>query len=167
MAQSCKRMPIGVHSSSSQLIKHKGLLAPPDTGLQPALHPFCAVCGERNPHGLGLKFVHLGDDSVEAEFSLDDTTQGYIGMPHGGVIASILDGAMTNWLLMHGVAAVTIELNIQYRHVMSLHKMACVQAQLKETTSEVYLLKSRIRQDEQIKARAQGKFVCQPGLAKP
>jgi len=159
-------MPIGVHSSGSQLMKNKGLLVPPDTGLQPALHPFCAVCGERNPHGLGLEFVHLSDDSVEAEFSLDDTTQGYTGMPHGGVIASVLDGAMTNWLFMHGIAAVTIELNVQYRHVMVLNRLACVEAKLKETTSEVYVLKTQIRQDEQIKARALGKFVCQPGLVK-
>jgi uncharacterized protein (TIGR00369 family) len=145
-------------------LKKEGILTRPDTDLQSTLHPLCVVCSERNPHGLGLKFTRLGDDSVKAEFLLDDSTQGYTGMPHGGVIASVLDGAMTNWLLMHGIAAVTIELNVQYRHIVALNRIACVQAQLKETTSAVYVLKAQIRQDEQIKARAMGKFVCQPDL---
>ena len=147
-------------------MKKEGLLTPPDTDLQAMLHPFCAVCSERNPHGLGLKFSHLSDDSVRAEFLLDGSKQGYTGMPHGGVIATVLDGAMTNWLLMHGIAAVTFELAVQYRHVIELDRIACVVAQLKETTSAVYVLKAQISQDEQIKARALGKFVCQPDLVK-
>lgn len=140
-------------------------MTPTDTDLQAQLHPFCTVCGERNPQGLGLRFTPLGDDSVQAEFLLDCSKQGYSGMPHGGVIASVLDGAMTNWLLMHGIAAVTMELNVQYRHVVALNRMACVQAQLKETTSAVYVLTAQIRQDEQTKARALGKFVCQSDLS--
>jgi uncharacterized protein (TIGR00369 family) len=144
----------------------EGLLTLSHTNLQARLHPFCVVCGDRNPQGLGLRFVHRSDDTVEAEFLLDGSQQGYTGMPHGGVLASVLDGAMTNWLLLHGIAAVTIELKVQYRHVMALKRMACVEAQLKETTGPLYVLTAQIRQDEQVKAQAQGKFVSRPDLTR-
>lgn len=135
--------------------------------LRAILHPFCTVCGERNADGLGLRFIQQDNGCVKAEFCLDGAQQGYIGMPHGGVIASVLDGAMTNWLLMHGIAAVTMELKVQYRHVMALHRMACVQARLKESSSTIYVLTAQISQDEEVMARAEGKFVHQPDLAGP
>ena len=79
-------------------------------------HPRCAVCSEAGPCAMGLQFRLLGDGSVEEAFDCSDRFQGYPGMLHGGVISSLLDGAMTNCLFAHGIVAVTADLKVRFRH---------------------------------------------------
>ena len=63
------------------------------------LHPHCVVCSPDNPSGLCLHFEAGDDDTVTAQFELDQTVEGYIGWPHGGITSAILDGAMTKLAL--------------------------------------------------------------------
>lgn len=51
----------------------------------------CFVCGLENPIGLNLRFFINDDGTVETEFKLGEAYQGYPGIVHGGVVASILD----------------------------------------------------------------------------
>ena len=83
--------------------------------VQAEAHPFCLVCSRSNPLGLGLKFVCETDGSVSATFLGHPALEGYQGVLHGGVIASLLDGAMTNCLFAHGCPAMTAKLNVHYR----------------------------------------------------
>jgi hypothetical protein len=50
----------------------------------------CFVCGQRNPCGLRLRFRQDGA-RVVADFTGDVAHQGFPGVLHGGVLASILD----------------------------------------------------------------------------
>jgi uncharacterized protein (TIGR00369 family) len=51
----------------------------------------CFVCGLENPAGLRLVFYETGQDEVTATYTPPDHFQGYPGVLHGGIIASLLD----------------------------------------------------------------------------
>ena len=51
----------------------------------------CFVCGLENPVGLHLRFVRTGPDGIEVNFTAPERYQGYPGVLHGGIVASILD----------------------------------------------------------------------------
>lgn len=41
--------------------------------------------------------------------------QGYDGVVHGGILASVLDDAMANCLWLQGITAVTAKMSLRYR----------------------------------------------------
>jgi acyl-coenzyme A thioesterase PaaI-like protein len=51
----------------------------------------CFVCGLENPVGLHLKFYETGHGEVTVNFTAPEHYQGYPGVLHGGIVASILD----------------------------------------------------------------------------
>jgi acyl-coenzyme A thioesterase PaaI-like protein len=60
----------------------------------PALQPnsrMCFVCGLENPVGLHLRIYQTAPDEVETTFTAPEHFQGYPGVLHGGIVASILD----------------------------------------------------------------------------
>jgi len=132
--------------------------------IQSQYHPRCVVCSPTNPRGLRLNFDLNKDGRLTGRFQLDYSAEGYPGLSHGGVIAAVLDGAMGNWLFAHDIVAVTIELNVTYRHPLRLEQEAWVEAALKEDMEPVYVLQASIRQGERIVARGIGRFVHKPDI---
>jgi len=51
----------------------------------------CFVCGLENPVGLHLSFYETGPGEVTVDFTPPEHYQGYPGVLHGGIVASILD----------------------------------------------------------------------------
>lgn len=51
----------------------------------------CFVCGLENPIGLRLHFYEIEEGVVETEFIAGEQYQGYPGVLHGGITASVLD----------------------------------------------------------------------------
>jgi acyl-coenzyme A thioesterase PaaI-like protein len=51
----------------------------------------CFVCGLENPVGLRLAFYDVAPDEVVSEIALPAHYQGYPGVVHGGIVASMLD----------------------------------------------------------------------------
>ena len=78
------------------------------------VHPKCVVCSFGNRNGLHLEFDADDDRSVAATFQCYEAFEGYPGMLHGGVISSILDGAMGNCMFAHGRATVTVEMTTRF-----------------------------------------------------
>jgi acyl-coenzyme A thioesterase PaaI-like protein len=54
----------------------------------------CFVCGLENSFGLHLRFHTTDTGEVVVEYIVPDRYQGYPGVVHGGIIASMLDEAM-------------------------------------------------------------------------
>jgi acyl-coenzyme A thioesterase PaaI-like protein len=88
-------------------------------------------------------------------------------MMHGGIISSILDGAMTHCLFAHGRTAVTAQLSTRFRHPVVTQEPATVSARIERSSHPLYILEARIVQARQIKATATGKFLDQPQLLTP
>jgi uncharacterized protein (TIGR00369 family) len=128
-------------------------------------HPACFVCAPSHPGGPRLLFVPQTDGSVAAEFACDAAYEGYPDVVHGGVVASLLDGAMTNCLFSLGHVAVTADLHIRFRHPLRTGQQAAVQAWLTREASPLFVLQAQVTQAGQVKATAVGKFMQTSGHA--
>ncbi len=51
----------------------------------------CFVCGVENPVGLHLHFYQTEPGVIETTYTAPDHFQGYPGVLHGGIVATILD----------------------------------------------------------------------------
>ena len=128
------------------------------------VHPKCIVCSFANTKGLNVKFDVADNGNVKADFQCDEAFEGYPGVLHGGVISSILDGAMGNCMFARGQAAVTVEMTTRFRHPVTTYSQATVSARIIRTSHPLYLLEAEIIQDGEIKATAKSKFYDQPDL---
>jgi uncharacterized protein (TIGR00369 family) len=128
------------------------------------VHPKCVVCSFENENGLNLEFDVADDGSITATFQCDEVFEGYLGMLHGGVISSILDGAMGNCMFAHGQATVTVEMITKFRHPVITGQEAAVSARITRASHPLYLLEAKIIQEGKVKAAAKGKYYDQPKL---
>jgi len=119
----------------------------------------CMVCGREQECGLGLCFVLQPDGSVATEFVCAEEFQGYPGMLHGGLIATLIDGAMTNCLFAHGLAGVTGELTVRFRRPVEPGAPLQIKARITRRVGPLALLEATVRQFAQVCAEGQGKFV--------
>ena len=131
------------------------------------VHPKCVVCSFGNENGLHLEFDADDDGSVTATFQCDEAFEGYPGILHGGVISSILDGAMGNCMFARGQATVTVEITTKFRHPVVTGQEATVSARITRDSHPLYLLEAEIIQDGKVKAIAKGKYYDQPKLIDP
>jgi acyl-coenzyme A thioesterase PaaI-like protein len=122
------------------------------------VHQGCVVCGPANIKGLNLKFRVVDHGKVESNFICEEKFEGYRGMMHGGIISSILDGAMGNCMFACGKAAVTVEMTTRYRHPVVIGEEAGVTARLTRSSHPLYLLEAEIIQRGKVRATAKGKF---------
>ncbi len=74
---------------------------------------FCFACGADNPDGLDVKWVVEGKKTW-TEFVPPRKYQGWKGIVHGGIVATLLDEAMTRlaWIACGG--ALTAEMTVRF-----------------------------------------------------
>lgn len=91
------------------------------TGSQENLTPLahaaqnrCFGCGQANPVGLHLEFLLAQDGAVVSFAAVPDTYEGPPGYLHGGIIATLLDEAMSKSVRARGIVAMTRRLEIEY-----------------------------------------------------
>lgn len=76
----------------------------------------CVVCGPENDRGLRLVFDSGPDGTVAAEWVAGPDFEGYSGVLHGGIICTLLDEAMAKAVIACQWRAMTVELQVRYRH---------------------------------------------------
>lgn len=74
----------------------------------------CFACGALNAHGLHL-VLHVAGDTCWTELTLRPDFQGWEGIAHGGIVATILDEVM-GWALASADAwGYTAKMSIEYK----------------------------------------------------
>ena len=136
-------------SSSASLIEEK---------IQ-SVHPNCFVCAPHRPFGLRVNYVMQADNTVQATVACPKLWEGYPGMVHGGITASLIDGAMTHCLFGQDINAVTADLHVRYRLPLILGKPATITAEVTNNMPPLYVLKSTLTQDGKCCVTATGKFM--------
>lgn len=127
--------------------------------LRAGAHPRCIVCSAANPKGLQLECTVMPDGSVRGGFAGGEGFEGYVGRLHGGVIAALLDGAMTHCLFARACQAVTAELTVRYRHPVAATEGLTVHAWVTGSRAPLHLLRAELRQGGRVKVTAQAKFI--------
>jgi uncharacterized protein (TIGR00369 family) len=83
----------------------------------------CFACGDRNPHGLHMRF-ELDPDGPEGavlcRYQPREADQGFPGVLHGGVLVTLMDEAMA-WAMWDRARAlgVTAKMETRYRRAAS------------------------------------------------
>jgi uncharacterized protein (TIGR00369 family) len=94
-----------------------------ETGIEKGVHnkqpnsANCFVCGRENANGLGLTFYEVGPDEVMVEVVIPSHFEGYPGIVHGGIVASMLDEIAGRAALVgeHEHFRLTAKLEVRYR----------------------------------------------------
>lgn len=121
-------------------------------------HSRCFACGDTE-RGLGLRFSPADEDSVVADWWCEEKYQGYAGILHGGLVAVLLDAAMTNCLLLKGLTAVTADLHVRYHRPVQVDRTAQVRATLTRSRPPLYALEAELVQGGRVRASATAKFM--------
>lgn len=120
----------------------------------------CFACGRDNPRGLHLEFHFEGEEYV-AEFTPQDWHQGWAGIVHGGLVATLLDEVMTRMCWERGLNVATAQLNVRYRQSVPIGRKTITRGRIQqrrgpfvEAAAETYL------EDGSVAATASGKFMA-------
>ena len=122
-------------------------------------HPHCVVCWGRHPFGLQVEYRATGAHTVEGRFGCGKFYEGYESIVHGGVVSSLLDGAMVSCLLAKGLEAYTVELRVRFRGAVATGTPAIIRGQWLQSSGPIHLLHATLEQDGKIKASARAKFL--------
>lgn len=117
----------------------------------------CFVCGGRNPKGLGLSWTVSGKETA-AEFTPGKEHQGWKDVVHGGLLATVLDEAMTRLVWkVHG-AAMTAEMTVRYLAPAKVGETLQIRGRIVDDARRLILAEASVtRPDGAVAARAEGK----------
>jgi acyl-coenzyme A thioesterase PaaI-like protein len=108
---------------------------------------------------MGVEFLARSDGSVEARFNCNRSFQSYENTLRGGVISTLLDGAMTHCLFAHGKTGVTARLIVRFLHPLFIDQEATIRARMCEYSPPLYVLEAELVQDGKIRTKATAKFM--------
>jgi uncharacterized protein (TIGR00369 family) len=124
----------------------------------------CFACGVRNDAGLKLTFWVEGDEIV-TEFTPEQHFQGFPGVLHGGILATLLDETLSRTASIEGRWMMTGRLEVRYRRPAPLGPRLRVTARQLSARSRMVLAEGEVRLADDpsvILADARGAFLRVP-----
>ncbi len=124
----------------------------------------CFACGQRNPSGLQLVFREESGEVV-CEFTPDARFQGFPGVVHGGILATLLDETLNRQATREGRWMMTARLDIRYRSAAPVGQTLRVVARTVSSRSRALTAEGEIRlvdDPQTIVATAEGTFLPVP-----
>jgi uncharacterized protein (TIGR00369 family) len=97
-------------------------------------HNRCFGCGPANEAGLHLEFMLAEDGSVVCLTTITDSFEGPSGFLHGGIIATLLDEAMSKSLRAKGLTTMTRQMEVDY--LRPIHSGAPIRLEARLVRSE-------------------------------
>ncbi|QSX33199.1 PaaI family thioesterase [Shewanella avicenniae] len=132
-------------------------------------HHQCIVCAapEQNPASLDLLFTQMRAQQVQARFMVDQRYQGYQGVLHGGIAATLLDAAMTQCLVAQGIEAMTASLDVRFHMPIAIGSRLTVIGRQLAQKRNIYLMEAELVANGLCYASAKAKFMLpkQPKVA--
>ena len=103
----------------------------------------CFVCGVRNDAGLKLQF-RREDDLVVAEFLPQAQFQGFPGVVHGGILASLLDETLSRTALLYEQWVMTGRLEIRYRRPARVGQLLRITGEIEQHRARMVIARGAI-----------------------
>ncbi len=123
----------------------------------------CFVCGLENPIGLKLAFYQDGNGKVVARFTPRDEHQGYPGVLHGGITATLLDETLGRVANSYNVWMTTAKLEIRYRKPVPLGEELTVIGEMVQMRGRTMIARGVVRlADGTAAVEAEGLYVRVP-----
>jgi acyl-coenzyme A thioesterase PaaI-like protein len=107
----------------------------------------CFVCGVHNLHGLRITFFNDGPAACRAEVTLDERFQGFPGIAHGGIVATLLDEVLGRAGLAGNPLRLmyTGTLEIKYRQPVPLKQRLLLTSRLEKDRGRVVTASGELR----------------------
>jgi uncharacterized protein (TIGR00369 family) len=104
---------------------------------------YCFACGMENPDGLRLEWK-VERLTTSAEFIPDRKYQGWKGILHGGIIATLLDEAMTRlaWVVCGG--ALTAEMTIRFVSPAQIGELLLIRGEIISQSRKIVEMKASV-----------------------
>jgi uncharacterized protein (TIGR00369 family) len=121
----------------------------------------CFGCGARNAGGLQLVFHREGNE-IWAEHTPDERFQGFPGVLHGGVIATMLDETLSRAAVFAGKWMMTARLEIRYRRAAPVGRPLRVTARPVQVRARMVSARGEVRladEPDVVLAEAEGVFL--------
>jgi acyl-coenzyme A thioesterase PaaI-like protein len=120
----------------------------------------CFVCGPENPLGLKVRF-RIVDEVCLGEFTPCRDHRGYDTLTHGGILFSLLDDVMANWLWLQGQMCFTARAEIRYRTHLPIGTPVRLEGRCLRRKGRLVMMEGKvIRQDDgEVVAEATGSFM--------
>lgn len=133
-------------------------------GSELTINGLCFACGEKNPHGLGMRVEYQGQRAV-CRLSLPEHFQGWANIAHGGVVLTILDEIMAYAVLRFAGQGVTIGMESSFRKPVPLGREIVASGwvvghQGRQARAEGEL---RLAQDDSLLAQASARWLLKLG----
>lgn len=96
---------------------------------------------------------------VCARFRANRALQGYRGILHGGMIAALLDAAMTHCLFRRGIQALTADLHVRFLRPIPCGAFVDLRAWITAETPRRYRVKAELVLEQQVMAWAEAAFM--------
>ncbi len=122
---------------------------------------YCFVCSKINPKGIHLE-IECSKGIALAKFSIEREYEGYPGIVHGGILASILDDVMGNIKFNEGYIAYTCELNIKYLKKCKIGENLFAKAWVKNSSHRIFETEGEITgYNGVLRVKAEAKYFIQ------
>lgn len=121
----------------------------------------CFVCGPDNPTGLQIAY-RLDGDTCRAAFTPGPDHCGYDQQCHGGILFSVLDDVMANWLFLQGERAHTAKCEIRFRKPVAVGTHLELEGHLLKRKGKLVVLSGRALKGDEIVAEAEATFMVVP-----
>ena len=120
----------------------------------------CFVCGPTNPIGLRIKF-RIDGDVCRGEFKPGKNHVGYNNITHGGIIFSLLDDVMANWLFLKNQVAQTANCELRYRNPLPINHTVMLEGRLVKKKGQVAVMNGLVihKKKKHIVAESNAKFM--------
>ncbi|MBI2742602.1 MAG: PaaI family thioesterase [Chlamydiales bacterium] len=119
---------------------------------------YCFACGMENPHGLRIQWKIEGATTV-AEFTPDRKYQGWQGILHGGIIATLLDEAMTRLACEVCGGALTAEMTVRFVAPARIGELLTIRGEIICEKRRIIEMRASIHSSGALIAHSTGKAV--------
>lgn len=121
----------------------------------------CFVCGADNPTGLQIQ-LNIDKDlgCASSQVTLDQRFQGWQGVIHGGILATLLDEVAIYACRSKGEQFVTAEILVRYRKPVPVGSTVDLKGRIVENRRKLYKVESRLEINGSLYAEADVRIMC-------
>jgi uncharacterized protein (TIGR00369 family) len=123
----------------------------------------CFACGDLNVRGIRMP-LHMEPDRAWSDLTLDPTFQGWEGIAHGGIVATLLDEAMAWATASREMFGFTARMTIEYRRPVPVGVPIRVEGRIVDAKRRIIRTEGSIvdRATDIVLAHADGVYVAAP-----
>ena len=120
----------------------------------------CYVCGKDNPSGLRAVFeIDKNTRTIIGRFTPRQEHEGWQGIVHGGIVASLLDEAMVKLAAHLGIHAVSAEITVKFKAPAAPGEELVITGKIAKEASRLIEAEAIVSKGLIVVAEAKGKLL--------